>query len=146
MKALIISAVAAGALAGCVVEPTKPRTGIAGETYRAINHNLVVSLGGNQMEVIGVGASGAPEYFCAAAEYARVRLNANPVDRIVLESPPGPSRSGHSGRAVGFELASREDVPETTSNITLSVNRVGEAISVAHGNNLCEERAIGFFD
>lgn len=108
----------------------------AGKVYYASNDFKVVPLGGADFEVVPRGGSSGPRYFCAAGDYARVRLNAPPAARVVVTKPEGRSAALGVSRSVGFTVVPQGGV-SGGSAFTASVRKAGNNYSVAHARTMC---------
>lgn len=73
--------------------------------FNAINNHRVNPVPGTaQFEVIGRPGSGPLEYWCAAAEYARLELGQPTRAQVMMVSPRGPSVTSGYRSAVVFQL------------------------------------------
>ena len=107
-----------------------------GKVYYASNDFKVVPLGGADFEVVPRGGSSGPRYFCAAGDYARVRLNAPPAARVVVTKAEGRSAELGVRRSVGFTVVPQGAVTGGSA-FTASVRKVGNNYSVAHARTMC---------
>ena len=94
------------------------------------------------MEVVErPGPMAGPQYFCAAGEYARGPLRARATDRVVLVAPATRSPQFNGRRTALIQLVPRgTPLPRDEGlidSLTLSAHDVGEHVSVAHAQFLC---------
>ena len=90
-------------------------------------------------EVFARAGIGGPDFFCAAGEFARTRLNARPTDRVEIARRLGPSATRANRRSVVFVLRP----PGSGTNrgldaVLLRPGSEGTSRSVAHAAHLCE--------
>jgi hypothetical protein len=114
-----------------------------GASFQASNGFLVYPLGDVTFEVIGRGSNGGSQYFCAAADYARVRLGQPPAARIVVSEPIGPSVNANAARSAKFKVVAPGSLRGTLG--TLSVRRPGTNLNIAHARVLCNRTPPGIF-
>ncbi|MEQ3626698.1 MAG: hypothetical protein ABNH26_12805 [Celeribacter sp.] len=98
------------------------------------NTGSIVTGGADDITVRIPARAGKREYFCAAAEYARYRLNARSTDRVVVNRPLGRDAQGQM--SVGFTLSA---TAESSPGLFLTPTVIGTARSVAHSQGLCQE-------
>ena len=94
------------------------------------------------MEVVErPGLMAGPQYFCAAGEYARGPLRARATDRVVLVAPATRSPARNGQRTALIQLVPRgTPLPREEgliSSLFVSASDVGENLSVAHAQFLC---------
>ena len=87
------------------------------------------------------GLTAGPQFFCAAGEYARGPLRARAADRVVVVSPAARDPAFNGRRTALIRLVPRgTPLPRDRGlidSLTLSVGDVGEHVSVAHAQFLC---------
>jgi hypothetical protein len=83
------------------------------------------------------GTSWGSLAYCAAATFARQRLNASATDRILLSRPYGPSPTQPNQLSVGFELVPQDVRGRRTIFMRTGKRGVGESYSVAHAVAQC---------
>lgn len=100
------------------------------------------------MTVLAQPGSAGPQFFCAAGEYARGPLGARATDRLVLVEPAFRNPAFRNQRTVRIALVPDGTPLPRRTGILVSANQVGENLSVAHAQFLCnsEPRPGRFFD
>lgn len=88
-------------------------------------------------EVLSQPGAAGPQYFCAAAEFARSVLRANMNDLLVSTSAEGPSPTRPGFKSVMFELRPPAEAPSDPAGIILDVSRAGHVRSVATALQFC---------
>ena len=111
----------------------------AAQEFRAANKLTVGQITPAVFEVVSrPGKSGASNFWCAAADYARQRLGAPGNARIYVAQARGPSTLSPGRSGVRFTLdpaaARIEPIAPRTS---LSVDHVGDNLSVSLGLQYC---------
>lgn len=111
----------------------------AAQDFRAVNKLMVGQITPAVFEVVSrPGASGANNFWCGAADYARQRLGAPGNARIYVAQARGPSTLSPGRSGVRFTLdpaaAGIEPIAPRTS---LSVDHVGDNLSVSLGQQYC---------
>lgn len=104
---------------------------VPAQAYLAGNDLVVEPEGPASFSVPFRGASGAPAFWCAAGEYARVALGAAPGARIYRLSEP-PRRSGEGIR---FSMNPEGAASRTGLGV---VGRDDGSLSVFHAEILCD--------
>lgn len=108
------------------------------EAFTAINQIEVNPLPqADTFEVIQSRGAGPREFWCAAADYAKRRLDAGAGQRIVLDEPRHGSETRQGRTAVTFRLAPKGTRPESTGGVSITVRRPGEAYSVFFAYGFC---------
>ena len=106
----------------------------------AARNGLTVAGDAERFEVFARAGLGGSDYFCAAANFARVHLGASATDRVVIVSGLGPSLTRPNQRSVVFALrppgAKREF---GLDDILLRPRAEGTSRNVATGEFLCRE-------
>ena len=92
-----------------------------------------------------IGNSSIPEghFWCAASEYARLRLNAGWTDKIYLVRGLGPSVTTNRRSAVHFSLSLTGEPADKVS--LFQRLEVGSSRSVRQGKNECYQSLIPTF-
>ena len=118
--------ISAAALAAIVATP--------GHAFLSANDHIVLPDAPDGFTIPYRGQSGAPAFWCAASDYARHALGADPTTRLYRTS--GPRRAGEGVR---FSLS-----PEgaRSTGLFLLVSD-GPGLSVAHAEMLCDEPPFG---
>ncbi len=111
----------------------------AAKEFKAVNKLTVGQITPAVFEVVSrPGKSGANNFWCGAADYARQRLGARGNARIYLVQPRGASTLSPGRSGVRFTLdpaaAGIEPIPPRTS---LSVDHVGDNLTVNFGLQYC---------
>ena len=111
----------------------------AAQDYRASNKLTVGQITPAVFEVVSrPGKSGANNFWCAAAEYARDRLGAAGTARIYVAEPRGPSTLSPSRSAVRFTLdPAAAGIDATPPRTSLSVDHVGDSIARRSAEEYC---------
>jgi len=120
-------------LALLVALPASAEQGIA-------RNGLSVAGDAERFEVFARAGLGGRDYFCAAANFARVHLGARATDRVVIVGGLGPSLTRPNRRSVVFALRP----PDTNrgnafGDILLRPRVEGTSRNVATGESLCRE-------
>lgn len=90
-------------------------------------------------EVFARAGIGGPDYFCAAGDFARTRLNARPTDRVEIAGPLGPSATRADRRSVVFVLRpAGAGGNRGLDAVILRPRAAGTSRSVAHAAHLCD--------
>lgn len=132
------------AIAACVLSACEAsNANRMASSFRASNGFIVHPLSDGRFEVIARGASGSRGYFCAAGDYAQIRLGAPPADRVVLTQPVGPSINNPGGRSAIFTVAPQGS--SRASGISLNMRQAGESLTIAHARARCRSELPGFF-
>ena len=90
------------------------------------------------MKVVSEFASAGPQFFCAAGGYARGPLRARANDRLVLVAPARRDPEFNGRRTVLIALVPNGTPLPRRTGILVSAHEVGENLSVAHAQFLCE--------
>ncbi|WP_425092576.1 hypothetical protein [Tropicimonas sp. S265A] len=102
------------------------------------DHRVVPSIDNSPtFEVLSRPGAAGPQYFCAAAEYARQVLRAEMTDILVSTTAEGPSRTNPDFRSVMFELRAPEEAPSSGSGITIDISEPRQVRSVAVALQFC---------
>lgn len=118
-----------GLLAGCAALPPP-------QDHVARNGLLVFERADGKFEVLARPGTAGSDYFCAAGDFARVRLNAGATDRVVMVRPDGPSGTIPGGRSAIFTVG--PPGPRTQALIsTVPMRRAGASLPVASAQALC---------
>jgi len=126
----VAAALLALATAACNDAPPRPNS------FTASNGLQVVQFAPDRFEVLARPGSGAPDFYCAAGEFARRMLDARAADRVVVVEPVGPSRFNPGGRGVTFTVEPQGSV-SPDRGFAARVNRVGANYTVAHSVAFC---------
>lgn len=93
--------------------------------FNAINNHRVNPVPGTaQFEVIGRPGSGPLEYWCAAAEYARLELGQPTRAQVMMVSPRGPSVTSGYRSAVVFQLDPAGTAPQPGCGLFAKTGRL----------------------
>jgi len=84
-----------------------------------------------RFEVLSQPGAAGPQYFCAAAEYARKVLRAEMDDALVTLTPEGPSEVSTRHRGVQFELRPAAEAPPPDNALVLNLRNAGLSRRVA---------------
>jgi hypothetical protein len=115
---------------------TAPRA----DAFTAVNSLEVNALAQpGTFEVIQSRGAGPRQFWCAAADYARSKLDAGAAQRIVLAEPRHGSETRQGRTAVSFQLAPKGARPESAGGVSITVRRPGEAYSVFFAYGFCDE-------
>ena len=115
--------------------------GLAAAQWRAFNQSVVYPLSSGAFEVVNRASSAAPDYWCAAGDYAIAQLGAGATQRIYIVAPEGPSRARPGRKGVQFSLAPPPGGPAPRS-YSLTVRTVGESLPASMARNYCFDRII----
>ncbi len=118
----------------CAALPT-----VAGaQVYKAINRLDVVPLGGGNFEVIEANGEGARGMWCAAADYAMRRNNAN-GQRLYVQAARAASvtRAGRKGAIFTTNVNNLNVAP--SKSLTVSVETPGQSLPLHHAIQFCRE-------
>ncbi len=121
---------AAAALGACATNST---------VFVTKNSHQVARLAPDRFEVFAQPGTGAPDYFCAAGDYAFFRLGASGSDRVIVTRPNGPSSTRPGSRSMEFRIIDFDQGPRTP-RIVLSMSDRGENLPIAHARLLCRGR------
>lgn len=127
MRAFIFATFVAGLLPGIA----------SAETYRAINHLIVVPLDSASFEVIEGRGEGPRGIWCAAAEFAEQRLGA--TGRIYIQEGRGPARSVQGRKGVVFTTDVARLSQGPSQSFIVSTSQVGVGLPVAHAIQFCRD-------
>ncbi|MGB0658600.1 MAG: hypothetical protein ACPGNV_00385 [Mangrovicoccus sp.] len=130
-----------------VTNCTQPEPPKAGTIWLAQNGNRVVTLpGDSEFEVLWYMGSSTLEFFCAAGDYAKMRLHAPSSHRVVLVEPIGPSKARPGTRGVHFVVKSKEEHPNITGG-SIGLEDPGTAMTIGSAVAICEppKRGLGGF-
>lgn len=111
----------------------------AGQAFRAKNWLFVVPINADTFEVIEDRGAGARGMWCAAADYAQAAGLDGTRKRLYVENPRGPSKTQPGRTGVVFTTNPGEDIKDTPSSYSVTVNRRGENLSIGHSLNFCFE-------
>lgn len=123
-------------LVGCVV------LGLPAHAFVAENNLRVNPLPqAGTFEVINQPGAGPREFWCAAADYARMSLGARGNARIHILNGPAQSQTRAGEKAVSFTMVGDHPGrrPGQNGNYSLSLSEAGFNISVAHGQSFCND-------
>ncbi|MFV0334115.1 MAG: hypothetical protein ACK5JR_08615 [Tropicimonas sp.] len=97
---------------------------------------LVVLGNAQEFEVLTSAGSEKNRYFCAAGEFAHIRLGARSSDQLLVASRMVGSRYQSHRRAYVFRLAGegRQD----RFSLHMGGPRVGQVLSVGHARGMCD--------
>jgi hypothetical protein len=111
---------------------------VTADAYTARNRMIVEDIGKATFEVISrAGRSTAPDYWCAAGDYALSRGFASSA-RIYLVRAPGPSFTQANRKAVQFTLQPDiVGIAPIPPQLSLSVTSVGDNLSLASAREYC---------
>lgn len=122
-----------------------PATAVSAQAFKAVNRLNVVPLGGGAFEVIEARGEGARGIWCAAADYALARSQAN-GQRLYVKTPRGPSVTVSGRKGVVFTTdASSLGVP-TQQSLSVSVRRAGEGLPLHHAYQFCRDYQLDIDD
>ncbi len=110
---------------------------LAAPAYRAVNWLYVVPVSADTFEVIDDRGESARAIWCAAADYVRAAGLDGVRKRIYIVEPRGPSKTQPNVKAVMFTTNPDEEMANTPSSYSVSVNRRGENLGVGHAYNFC---------
>ena len=106
--------------------------------FTAINHHRVNPVAGTaQFEVIGRPGSGPLEYWCAAAEYARLELGQPTRAQVMMVSPRGPSVTSGYRSAVVFQLDPAGTAPPSPG-AGYSLKQAGYGMTIGTAGTFCD--------
>lgn len=123
MKAVMIAAVA-GLLP------------VSASAFIAENRLQVNPLPNGGFEVIGQPGSGPAQYWCAAGDYALRVLGAGASRPVYMTRGIGAPVTSDRKSAIQFSLSAPEG-GQAADSLTLSLDRVGDRLSVAFASNYC---------
>lgn len=94
-----------------------------------------------RFEVQQRASRGGSDYWCAAGEYAIRSLRVATNTRIYLEAPIGAGYLSKSAKTAAFTVSPDSELQQTaarqSNGLTMTVTRVGENWSAAHGDLQC---------
>lgn len=93
---------------------------------------------GAMMEVFSTAGAAAPDYFCAAADYAVSRLGANWSDRVVVVRPEAQSVTRPAFRSVLFSVRPWQEPRSANEAFAMKVDRVGVEYTVTLSIKRCK--------
>ncbi|MDJ0858687.1 MAG: hypothetical protein QNI90_05730 [Dinoroseobacter sp.] len=93
--------------------------------------------GGPTFEVLSRPGMAGPQYFCAAAEYARSVLRAEMNDVLVTLTAEAPSESSPDHRGVIFELRPAAEKGSIQSGIVIDLSQPGQSRSITVAMTFC---------
>ena len=115
----------------------------AASAWTSFNMQKVVPLSERSFEVQGRPGASNTEYWCAAGDYAFHVLDLQSNQRIYVSQGQRQSRELDRKLAVQFSLDPPPD-GDTSWSLLLSVNRVGENLSMTDARNYCmRQRSAG---
>lgn len=88
-------------------------------------------------EVLSQPGMAGPQYFCAAAEYARSVLRAEMNDVLVTLTAEAQSESSPRHRGVIFELRPAAEKGPTQAGIVIDLSQPGQSRSIAVAMTFC---------
>jgi hypothetical protein len=125
---------AIGAILGVLMMGAVP-VAAAQQIHRLSTQADLLAIGTSEVfEVLTRAGMGKADYYCAAGDFAWVRLNATNNDRLVVVYSRSPSQFVANRSAIGFRLAGPDT--KTRSNWFLGP-REGQVRSVGHARGLC---------
>ncbi|MGS4944733.1 hypothetical protein ACVDG3_04600 [Meridianimarinicoccus sp. RP-17] len=106
------------------------------QDHVARNGLLIYERPNGAFEIVARPGTAGPAYFCAAGDFARVRLGARATDRVIMVRPDGPSGNIPGARSAIFEVG--PPGPRTQALIsTVPMRQAGASLPVASAQALC---------
>lgn len=109
----------------------------AAQAYRSVNWLYVVPVNADTFEVIDDKGESARGIWCAAADYVRAAGLDGVRKRIYIVEPRGPSKRQANVNSVTFTTNPDDQMAQTPSSYSVSVDRKGENLGVGHAYNFC---------
>jgi len=129
---LLCATLVIGGLSSCADLLGPQKTAVAKNDLR------IYARADGTFEILARPGTAGPQYFCAAGDYARTRLNASPAARVEVTRIDGPSDLVPGRRSMVFAMA--PPGPRTLPVVTnLPMWVKGASLTVAHAQLLCRE-------
>jgi hypothetical protein len=132
MKRNMFRSVSAALLAALLAAP------VPAVAWRAWNRHEVLPVSNGVFEVvaeIGYGTA-APDYWCAAGDFAIREMGVPSNTRLYVWQPEGPSVNRERKKAVQFSTFPPPNA-DTSTQLTLTVRRAGDNLSASFAQNYC---------
>lgn len=118
----------------------------AQQAVRTKNLLVVVPINQDTFEVLEARGAGARDMWCAAADYARAAGLDGLRRRLFIETPRGPSKTTAGQTGVVFTTNPGDDISDTPSSYSVTVNNRGENLSIGHAHEFCYDAFRERFD
>ncbi len=115
------------------------------QAFKAVNRLTVVPLGGGAFEVIEARGEGARGMWCAAADYALARSQAN-GQRLYVKTPRGPAQSVNGRKGVVFTTNEASLGVPTQQSLSVSVRTAGVGLPLHHAYQFCRDYQLDLDD
>ncbi|MEM9394818.1 MAG: hypothetical protein AAGA38_13235 [Pseudomonadota bacterium] len=138
LTVLVMLALVAGAL--YLLRDRIPSPNVSRERpfFSSTGQRVLPSIDGSPtFEVLSQPGMAGPQYFCAAAEYARSVLRADMSDVLVTLTPEARSESSPDHRGVLFELRPASEIGSTQAGIVIDLSQPGQSRSITIAMTFC---------